>query len=104
MCGANVTITDTDWHAIDFRDRFAGRPGDTAPVVIGEDVWLGMNVTVLKGVRVGNRTVVAANSIVTRSLPAEVVAAGQPATVVRKLADEMRFEMSQEYSPTQRVG
>ncbi len=86
MCGANVTITDTDWHAIDFRDRLAGRPGDASPVIIGEDVWLGMHVTVFKGVEIGRRTVVAAHSIVSRSLPEGVVAAGQPAKVVRVLA------------------
>ena len=86
MCGANVTITDTDWHAIDWRDRRAGRPGEAAPVVICDDVWLGMNVIVLKGVEVGPRTVVGAGSIVTRSLPAGAIAAGQPAVVIRKLA------------------
>src|SRR5712671_213170 len=86
MCGANVTITDTDWHAIDWRDRRAGRPGEVAPIVIGDDAWLGMNVIVLKGVEVGARTVVGAGSIVTRSLPAGVLAAGQPAVVIRKLA------------------
>src|SRR5258706_10341335 len=87
MCGANVTITDTDWHAIDWRDRLAGRPGEAAPIVIGDDVWLGMNVTVLNGVEIGSRTVVGAGSIVTRSLPAQVIAAGQPAVVIRKLRD-----------------
>ncbi len=86
MCGANVTITDTDWHAIDWRDRLAGRTGDASPVAIGDDVWLGMNVIVLKGVEVGSQTVVGAGSIVTRSLPAGVIAAGQPAVVIRKLA------------------
>jgi acetyltransferase-like isoleucine patch superfamily enzyme len=85
MCGANVTITDTDWHPIDWRDRQAGRPGEVSPVVIGDDVWLGMNVTVLKGVEVGRQTVVGAGSIVTRSLPSGVIAAGQPAVVIRKL-------------------
>ena len=88
MCGANVTITDTDWHPLDWRDRFAGKKGETAPVVIGDDVWLGMNVSVLKGVEIGSQTVVGAGSIVTRSLPARVIAAGQPAVVIRKLADE----------------
>jgi acetyltransferase-like isoleucine patch superfamily enzyme len=85
MCGANVTITDTDWHPLGWRARAAGVGGETSPVVIGDDVWLGMNVTVLKGVKIGCRTVVAAGSLVTRSLPSDVVAAGQPARVVRKL-------------------
>jgi acetyltransferase-like isoleucine patch superfamily enzyme len=90
MCGANVTITDTDWHPIDWRDRRAGKPGDSAPVVIREDVWLGMNTIVLKGVEIGMRSVIGAGSIVTRSLPEGVIAAGQPAIVIRKLtADDM---------------
>src|ERR1039458_6128871 len=53
MCGANVTITDTDWHPIDPGRRSAGEPGRSAAVVIESDVWIGMNVTVLKGVTIG---------------------------------------------------
>lgn len=85
MCGANVTITDTDWHAFDSNERHAGGSGPAAPVIIGEDVWLGMNVTVLKGVEIGSRTVVGAGSVVSRSLPPGVIAAGQPAVVIRSL-------------------
>ena len=82
MCGANVTITDTDGHAVDSQERRGGVPGRTAPVLIGDDVWLGMNVTVLKGVEIGSRTVIGAGSIVSQSLPSGVIAAGQPAAVV----------------------
>jgi maltose O-acetyltransferase len=85
MCGANVTITDTDWHPVDWRDRVNGQ-AKAAPVVIGDDVWLGMNVTILKGVEIGNQSVIGAGSVVTRSIPAGVIAAGQPAVVVRELA------------------
>ncbi|HWR52622.1 MAG TPA: acyltransferase [Bryobacteraceae bacterium] len=85
MCGANVTITDTDWHPIDWRDRISGKTAEASPVVIGDDVWLGVNVIVLKGVEIGEKTVVGAGSIVTRSLPAGVIAAGQPAKVIREL-------------------
>jgi acetyltransferase-like isoleucine patch superfamily enzyme len=46
-----------------------------------------MNVTVLKGVEIGSQTVIGAGSVVTRSLPAGVIAAGQPAVVVRELAE-----------------
>jgi acetyltransferase-like isoleucine patch superfamily enzyme len=86
MCGANVTITDTDWHAIDPGCRFAGEPGRSAAVVIESDVWIGMNVTVLKGVTIGAGTVVGAGSVVTRSLPPGVIAAGQPALPLRRIA------------------
>lgn len=85
MCGANVTITDTDWHAIDPGRRSAGEAGRSAAVVIESDVWIGMNATVLKGVTIGAGTVVGAGSIVTRSLPPGVIAAGQPALPLRSI-------------------
>jgi len=78
-CGNNTMIMDTDWHWND------PRTGPNAPVVIADNVWLGINVTVMKGVTIGKNTVVAAGSIVTKSLPANVVAAGMPAKVIREL-------------------
>ena len=88
MCGANVAIMDTDWHSFDAEQRQAGTAGPASPVLIEDDVWLGMNVTVLKGVTIGARTVVAAGSVVTRSLPAGVIAGGQPARVVRAVGEK----------------
>lgn len=82
LCGANVTIMDTDAH--DPEAPTQGRAGH-APVVIEDGVWLGLGVVVLKGVTIGRGSVVAAGSIVTRSLPPGVIAAGQPAAVVRRL-------------------
>ncbi|HUT62199.1 MAG TPA: DapH/DapD/GlmU-related protein [Phycisphaerae bacterium] len=64
----------------------AGHAGKSAPVWIGDDVWLGLSVVVLKGVTIGARTVVAAGSIVTRSLPPGVVAAGTPPRVVGQVS------------------
>ena len=78
-CGANTLITDTDWHTDD------PRSGPDAPVTIGKGVWLGVNVTVLKGVNIGENTLVAAGSLVTRSLPANVVAGGMPAKVLKEI-------------------
>jgi acetyltransferase-like isoleucine patch superfamily enzyme len=76
-CGANTLITDTDWHTDD------PRTGPDAPVTIEKGVWLSVNVTVLKGVTIGENTLVAAGSLVTRSLPANVVAGGVPAKVLK---------------------
>lgn len=83
LCGANVTIIDSDAHglALELR-RSAPQP---RPVLIEDDVWLGLNVIVLKGVTIGRGTVVAAGSVVAADLPSGVVAAGQPAAVVGEL-------------------
>jgi acetyltransferase-like isoleucine patch superfamily enzyme len=78
-CGANTLITDTDWHTDD------PRTGSDAPVSIGRCVWLGANVTILKGVTIGDNTIVAAGSLVTQSLPANVVAGGIPAKVLKRI-------------------
>lgn len=83
MCGGNVTIMDTDWHGIKPENRL--KPGLSAPVVIEDNVWLGMNVVVMKGVTIGRDSVIGVGSIVTRSIPAGVIAAGQPAKVVRPI-------------------
>lgn len=85
LAGVNTMITDTDWHPVDPVRRARGDAGDVAPVVIGDDVWLGANVLVLKGARIGAGTTIAANSVVTGEIPAGVLAAGVPARVVRTL-------------------
>jgi maltose O-acetyltransferase len=85
--GDNVCLMDCDFHEIAPSTRNRS-PGEARPVVIGDNVWLGSRVIVLKGVEIGDNTVVAAGSIVTRSLPSDVVAAGTPARVVRSIAEE----------------
>jgi acetyltransferase-like isoleucine patch superfamily enzyme len=75
-CGANTLIFDTSGHWED------PRSGVDAPVEIGDGVWLGVNVTLLKGATIGRGTLVGANSVVIRSLPANVVAFGSPARAI----------------------
>ncbi|WP_035929461.1 DapH/DapD/GlmU-related protein [Kocuria rosea] len=58
-----------------------------APIVIGRNVWIGSNVTVLPGVTIGDDAVVAAASVVTKDVPAQTVVVGSPARVVRSLSD-----------------
>ncbi len=79
ICGANTLITDSDWHPEDPR---AGTP---APVVIGNNVWLGVNATVLKGVRIGENSVIGAGSVVTSDIPANMIAGGIPCKAIRSL-------------------
>jgi acetyltransferase-like isoleucine patch superfamily enzyme len=78
-CGANTVITDSDWHLNDVR---SGKP---KRVVIEENVWLGYGVVVLKGVTIGANSVIGAGSVVTKDIPANVVAAGNPCRVIKKL-------------------
>jgi acetyltransferase-like isoleucine patch superfamily enzyme len=78
-CGANSMITDSDWHTDDYRT------GDDAAVIIEDNVWLGYGVKVLKGVRIGENTLVGACSVVTKDLPANVIAAGNPCKIIKKL-------------------
>src|ERR1035437_4993851 len=80
-CGANTLITDSDCYLDDPR---AGKP---SPVNIGNNVWLGVNVTVLKGVSIGENTVIGANSLVVKNIPANVIAAGNPCKVLKKIED-----------------
>ena len=81
--GANTVITDTDFHPLDAETRRA-RPLDatTAPVEIGDDVFIGMNALILKGVCIGERAVVGAGSVVSRDIPAGAIVAGNPARVI----------------------
>lgn len=87
MAGVNSMISDTDWHPVDAVARAAGDEGATAPVAIGDDVWLGANVLVLKGASIGAGSSIAANSVVTGSIPAGVLAGGVPARVIRTLVE-----------------
>ena len=81
--GANTVITDTDFHPLDAETRRA-RPLDanTAPVEIADDVFIGMNALILKGVRIGEGAVVGAGSVVSRDIPAGAIVAGNPARVI----------------------
>jgi acetyltransferase-like isoleucine patch superfamily enzyme len=84
LFGAHVEIFDSDFHELHPRRRHGGTP-KMAPVDIGENVFMGMSVKVLKGVTIGADSVIGAGSVVTSSIPAGVIAAGNPARVVREL-------------------
>lgn len=81
MFAESVFITDSDWH--DHYHRIF--PGKREPVVIENNVWLGDRVTLCKGVRVGENSIVGAASVVTRDVPPNSIAVGNPARVVAQL-------------------
>ena len=58
------------------------------PVVIGSDVWVGGGAIILPGVTIGSRTVIGAGSVVTRDIPDDVVAAGNPCRVIREITEQ----------------
>ena len=93
MLANGAYITDCDWHGI--YDRMAR--DEPAPVTIGDNVWLGDNCAVLKGVTIGENSVVAARAVVTRDVPANVVVAGSPAKVVKELDPERGFHTRMDY-------
>jgi maltose O-acetyltransferase len=82
----------TATHPLDPGPRRAGWESGE-PIVLGDNVWLGGGVTVCPGVTVGEDTVVGAGAVVTRDLPAGVLAAGVPARVVREIGEEDRVEV-----------
>ena len=88
MMANGCYVTDSDWHTLYDRTRRSLTP---TPVVLEKNVWLGDGVTVLKGVTVGENSVVAARSVVTRDIPKNTVAAGNPARIIKKLDADLGY-------------
>ena len=86
LISIDCLIYDTDWHRLDGQDLDV----TSTPTRIGRGVWLGARVMVLKGVTIGDNSVVAANSVVTRDLPSNVLAGGNPARIIRPI-DRSRY-------------
>jgi len=85
--GGNVRIFDHDFHALDAEVRRGPRGCDdcaTKPITIGDDVFIGANSIILKGVTIGDRAVIGAGSVVTRDIPADCIAAGNPAIIIKQ--------------------
>jgi acetyltransferase-like isoleucine patch superfamily enzyme len=84
LFGAHVEIFDSDFHDLHPARRRDGKP-KMAPVDVGDNVFVGMGVKILKGVTIGSDSVIGAGAVVSSSIPSGVVAAGNPARVVREL-------------------
>ena len=94
--GACCLIMDTDTHQLDYRIRkfkpqtvaeieWRKKAIKTAPIIIEDDVWIGAHCIVLKGVTIGARSIIGAGSVVTKDIPADCIAAGNPCRVIRSL-------------------
>jgi acetyltransferase-like isoleucine patch superfamily enzyme len=100
VMGWNATIADTDFHPIAPAERVAdaiacsplgkGRPRPEIPkqpVIVEDDVWIGPNATILKGVRIGAGSWIEAGALVTRDIPPGVRVIGNPAQIVGERCD-----------------
>ena len=87
--GVNSMIFDSDFHPlVPDQRRLSSAGGRSAAVLIEDDVFIGLNCLVLKGVTIGRGSVIGAASVVTKDVPAGVIVAGNPARVVRELNPE----------------
>jgi acetyltransferase-like isoleucine patch superfamily enzyme len=85
LLGSRVEIYDSDFHGLSPSERMNPDKIETAAVRIENNVFIGSNSIILKGVTIGENSVIGCNSVVTTSIPRNVVAAGIPARVVKEL-------------------
>lgn len=86
MIGGGTCIYDTDFHPLAIADRLSTTHDEktaSGPVVIEENVFVGAHCTILKGVRIGNNSIVGACSVVTKNIPANEIWAGNPAKFIK---------------------
>lgn len=89
LLGGGVRIYSSNFHSLNYMDRRISETDHKnrkcAPVTIGEDCFIGAGTVILKGVNVGNRTIIAAGSVVTKDIPADVIAGGNPCRVIKQI-------------------
>lgn len=86
--GGDCLIMDTDAHPIDYLERRKPVTNEntvSSPIHIKDDVWIGARCIILKGVTLGERSVIGAGSVVTSDIPADCIAAGNPCKMIRKI-------------------
>lgn len=83
--GACTLLIDTDTHPINYNIRRTSNEGTKAsPIKIEDDAWIGAHCIILKGVTIGARSIIGAGSVVTKDIPCDCIAAGNPCKVIKK--------------------
>lgn len=92
LLGADVMVMDSNFHDTDWRRRMDGAHGingaKTAPVKIGNNVFVGTRSIICKGVTIGARSIIAAGSVVVKDIPEDCIAGGNPCMIVRKINEK----------------
>lgn len=92
--GGGITILDSDCHSLNYLDRRVGtvdqKNKKNKPIEIDDDVLIGSYSIILKGVHIGARSVIGAGSVVTKDIPADCIAAGNPCRVIKQLDNNSR--------------
>jgi acetyltransferase-like isoleucine patch superfamily enzyme len=78
-------ISDSDYHSVQRNRRDPAVPGLSAPIEIGANVWLATGVKIMKGVTIGDHSVIGAHAVVRQSVPADVIVIGNPQQIVGQL-------------------
>lgn len=91
LVGPRVTVVDSDFHSLEPSARKSGLPA-MSRVEIHDNVFIGMGCMILKGVTIGMNSVVGSNSVVSRDVPPNVIAAGNPCRVIRPIGSETEEE------------
>ncbi|GIN74497.1 maltose O-acetyltransferase [Bacillus sp. J14TS2] len=91
LFGPNVSLY-TPNHAIDADERKEGYEC-SLPINIGDNVWISGSVTIVPGVTIGDNTIIGAGSVVTKDIPANVVAAGVPCRILRSITEKDKIEL-----------
>ena len=99
MIANNVYITDCDWH--DIYDRSYASIGIPKPVIIEENAWIGYGAIILKGSFIGKNSIVGAGAVVTGRIPDNVIVAGNPARLVKRLNPKSKLETREDMFKTQ---
>lgn len=108
MFASNINITDGLHGFVNATEPYKDQPiFRIAPIRVGRGSWIGQNVVVLPGVTIGELTIIGANSVVTRSIPARSIAMGSPARVIKQWSEEEQCWVTEEEErsdPVRRAG